>query len=153
MIENIINENPRHNTQKPIFFTSNIDAGFYGSKDKGPKVGAISVSVQLDMESFKRYAEKIINFGFFIFADIEDDTENILYDNERRLFINKNGTFNIVISEISEKNFSDTISIIPFILIDTRMGEKRLFGDTIKVGVYEDKVRTQENLRWLGEKL
>lgn len=153
MNENIIYINKENNTDNTVIFSPTIDVGYYRDVRNKTRCGAISVSVQLDSMCFKKYREKITQFGFCVLSMNEKGTKNIICDSAFHRLINKNGTFNMTVLGIPEENFYEELKVIPFIQICDEFGEKRLFGDTIHVSVCDGKTRTLENLRWLGDEL
>ncbi len=153
MHKDIIYGSHLYNTGCRIFFASTIDAGYYGEKDSDSRIGAISVSVQLDSASFKTYMDYMVSFGFFLVTALEKELYTLVSSDDIRAFKKRNGAFNVIISDIPETGFSEKIAVIPFILIKGLTGEKRIFGETITASIYDGKVRNNGNIRWLGEKL
>ncbi len=153
MFKNIIGDAHRYNTRFSTLFTSTIDAGYYGQWNKSPKKGAISVSVQLEENSFRKFMPNMSGFGFLIIEDVDAEKEEVVYSNEIGILKNRNGSFNTVIYDIPEKCFDKTIWVIPFVNVTQDGEEEKFYGESIEVSVYENGVRTAKNLRWLGEKI
>lgn len=152
MLKTIIGNAYKFNTRECEYYSHRVDAGYYGNWEGKPKVGAVSVSVQLNEYYLREYLENIVGFGFSVLYGDNAEKEHIVYNNsEINIFKNRNGAFNTVIFGIPEKDFDKKIYVIPFVVVGNGDTEKRLLGKRIKVSIYETGIRTQKSLRWLGE--
>lgn len=135
MFKNIMGRLYEYNTKKPVLFSSRLDCGYYISRKKCKKLGAVSLSVQLDERLFRSLRGKITGFGFFSGEDGAAVGEPIAQSAEADVLSNRNGAFNIVICDIPEADFDKTVRLIPFVSAKSSGGETIFAGNAICAGV------------------